>query len=209
MNYTELVATVKAYSDRYDVEVADNIDLFITMAESRVNRVLKTREQSKRATTPTTGEEYYSLPADYAGMRHVRVDSPSIEDGPNYSTTDLDYLTPEQMTVRRNEVSGGRAYYTFVANQIQIYPIADTGRSLEMLYYQKVPNLTALFDSNWLSESHPDIYVAGVVAEIEVFVKNYDVAAGWHERMSIAISELETSDVQERWSGSSLTVKVG
>ena len=53
MNYQELVDASVAYADRNDIEVANNVDLFVTMAEARVNRVLKTRKQSKRATTPT------------------------------------------------------------------------------------------------------------------------------------------------------------
>ena len=78
-----------------------------------------------------------------------------------------------------------------------------------MVYYQKVPGLTISNPTNWLSISHPDIYVAGITSEIELFAKNYDVAKGWYDRMGIAIEELDVSDTEERWSGSALTIKVG
>ena len=211
MNYTELVALAKAYSDREDVEVADNIDVFITMAESRINRVLKTREQTAKVLTPTTGLESYTLPADFAGMRTIRMDSPSPASDIDFSfnAAMFTYITPEQFAIKRGAGDTGTAYYTVVANQIQITPIASTGLSIEMVYYQKVPNLATLAPTNWLSVSHPDIYVAGIVAEIELFAKNYEVAKGWYDRMSVAINELDVSDTEERWSGTALSIKVG
>ena len=49
MNYSELVAASIAYADRYDLEVSQNMDIYIVMVESRINRLLKTRKQSARA----------------------------------------------------------------------------------------------------------------------------------------------------------------
>ena len=99
-------------------------------------------------------------------------------------------------------------YYTVIADQIQIYPVIDPGSFLEMTYYQKVPNLNSTFTTNWMSEDHPDIYLSGITAEIELFAKNYEVAKGWHDRMSMAIQELDDSDVEERWSGVPLQMRL-
>ena len=178
------------------------------MAEARINRVLKTREQTARAYAPTQqDDEYYSLPEDYAGMRDVQLNSdlPQAE----HKQSQLHYLNPEQMNIRRGQAYCGKLYYTVIDKQIQIYPAQDAGLSIEMVYYQRVPNLSLTTLVNWMSESHPDIYLAGITAEIETFAKNYDVAKGWDDRMSRAINELEKADEIERWSGQPLVVRIG
>jgi hypothetical protein len=210
MNYAELIAAAQAYADRQDIEVANNLDTFIIMAEARMNRVLKTRKQSARATTPTvTGQSYYSLPDDFAGIRDIQLNTDpggSEPSGKSYS-----YLSPEQMNNREDGPFVNQRYYTIIANQFQIFPQEEAGSQIEIVYYQKVPNLNSTEgeDENWMSLSHPDIYLAGLVAEIELFAKNYDVAKGWHDRMSLAIDELDQSDTVERWSGVALTVRRG
>lgn len=208
MNYTELVAAAKAYADRLDVEVNDNMDIFITMAESRINRVLKTREQTARAYAPTVDDqEFYSLPPDYAGMRHVKLNSalPNAD----HTETQLNLLSPEQFAIRRDHQYCGTNFYCVLANQIEIYPVQAGGLSLEMTYYQKVPTLSLNNLTNWMSDSHPDIYLAGITAEIEIFAKNYEVGKAWDDRMSRAIDELDNIDEVERWSGQALVTRLG
>lgn len=216
MNYYELVAAAKAYADRQDLEVSDNMDIFIVMVESKVNRLLKTRKQTKRAYTPTQeSQSYYSLPPDYAGMRDIQLNSalPTT----THSVQQLNYITPEQFNRISQTPYAGVCYYTVIANQIQIFPTQEVGLSIEMVYYQKVPNLNAYLPlpneppfpyTNWLSEDHPDIYLSGMISEIESFVKNYEVAKVWSDRMKLAVNDLETSDVAERWAGQSLSMRV-
>lgn len=208
MNYSELRDAAIAYADRYDVEVSDNIDIFILMVEARANRVLKTREQSVRAYIATvTDQEYYSLPDDYAGMRDIQYNdaSPLV----THSVAQYNYLSPEQMNDRRGSPFNGENYYTVIADQLHIFPCQDTGGTLEMVYYQKVPNLNSTDTNNWMSDSHPDIYLAGMVAEIEIFAKNYEAGELWYTRMTTMIQELENSDNEERWSGAALQTRIG
>lgn len=206
MNYTELVNTAKLYADRQDVEVDSQIDIFISLAEARINRLLRTREQSKRAFTKVTdNQEYYSLPPDYSGMRSIRINSPSG------SSTSRSYkmLTPELFDIERGRPFSGEYFYCIISNQFQIYPVESGNKDIELTYYQKVPNIAPDATNNWLSDEHPDIYVSGVVAEIELFVKNYEVAKLWHDRMSLAIDELDNLDFVERWSGTPMETRVG
>jgi len=208
MNYTELVATSIAYADRYDLEVTDNVDTFIILVEARVNRLLKTRKQSARTYTSTQANvEYYSLPPDWAGMRDIQMNSlsPNVE----HSVTAMSYLEPESFNTQRGNPYGGRMFYTIIADQIQIYPIQEAGKTIEMVYYQDVPNLNATDNTNWMSNDQPDIYVSGMTAEIELFAKNYEAADSWFDRMKLAVTELDSADGIERWSGSMLTTRIG
>ena len=98
MNYAEIVALALSYADRTDAEVANRVDDFLRVVESRINRVLKTMDMSTRTTTITiTDKEYYTLPDDFAGMRDIEI----REAASSYKTT-LQYLNPEQL----NNISG-------------------------------------------------------------------------------------------------------
>ena len=209
MNYTQIVNASKGYADREDIEVSESMPIFVAMAEARMNRVLKTREQSTRAYTPTLGStEFYPLPPDYAGMRDVQVSS-SLPSDKTASTFKMSYVSPETFNTDSPNLNGGQYFYTVIANQIQIYPLIQSGFIIEMAYWQKVPPLTldAGCDTNWMSTSHPDIYLAGIVAEIESFAKNYQVAGQWDEKMTRSINELKESDIKENWSGSQLVMR--
>lgn len=207
MNYTELTNAAIAYADRQDVEVANNMDVYMVLVEARVNRLLKTRKQSARAYTSTKDDtEYYSLPPDYRGMRDVQLnnDTPNVDHDVLY----LSYLNPEQMNMISGKPYGGSAYYTVIADQIQIYPKTSAGSTIEMVYYQQVPNLNATDSTNWLSIDHPDIYLAGLTAEIELFAKHYEAADGWYTKLEKLVDELDTADIRERWAGSNLVTRI-
>ena len=208
MNYSELVEAAKSYSDRHDVELTANINTFILMVEAKINRLLKTREQSTRAYTPTVSTlEYYSLPVDFAGMRSIQLNS-SLP-GNAHLSKPMDYVTPEVMSIKRNSTETSvKVFYTIVSNQIQIAPIQAAGQTIEMSYYQKVPALTELAPTNWLSDNHPDIYLSGIIGEIEIFVKNYEVGKSWYDRMSLAIAELDNTDKQETWVSAPMAMRI-
>jgi hypothetical protein len=208
MNYSEIVDISLSYSDRNDIDVTKNIDNFILMAEARMNRLLKTGKQSARVYTPTVADqEFYSLPPDFLGARDIQLNTQEDESSP------FEMLTPVLFNqVRNSPNESGKNFYSIIGQQIQIYPIQDAGLTLEITYYQKVPNLsdtTPSAETNWMAEENPDVYLAGITGEIELFAKNYDVAAAWFDRMSTGINEISTSDKETRWSGTPLVMRLG
>ena len=210
MNYTELVAAAKAYCDRIDVEVNQNADIFVRMAEARINRTLKVTEQTHRVFTKTmAGKEYYTLPPEFNGMRVVQFNTAKVDE-PDSKTVLLHYVTPEQLVeMQESPYEEQLRYYTIVNNQFQLHQPLPNGGTLEMVFYRKVQPLgqDGLQD-NWMSRENPDIYLAGISAEIEMFVKNYDAAKLWDDRMTRAIEELRVNDINNRWSGNSMQMRV-
>jgi hypothetical protein len=209
MNYAEIVAASIAYSDRYDADVSSSMPTYILMTEAKVNRLLKTRKQSMRAYVSTVADkEFYALPPDWAGMRGIQMTTPDpVSNG--YSTTKMSLLDPISFEAKKSGEDTGSIIYCVIANQIQIYPVQAAGSSIEIIYYQTVPNLNQSSDTNWLSEDHPDIYLAGITAEISLFAKDYETASGWYDRLTAAVSELDNVDWLERWSGDVLQVRLG
>ena len=210
MNYTGIIDAAKAYCDRVDVEVNKNVRVFVLMAEARINRTLKVTEQTHRVYTKTMeGKEFYSLPEEFNGMRVVHFNTGAVDK--EYSATiQLHYVTPEQMIdMQESAYSEQQKYYTILNNQLQLHQPLPNGGTIEMVMYRKVPPLSESNPSNWMSIDNPDIYLAGVSAEIEMFVKNYDAAKLWDDRMTRSIEELKENDATNRWSGNTMVMRVG
>lgn len=211
MDYTDITVLALSYADREDDEVTSRIDQFILLVESRINRKLKVLDMSARSvidlTTTGPTQQYFQLPSDFGGLRDIQV---TISGG---SQKTLNYLNPEQMNnlISNSSVDGvgvSKIYYTIIAKQIQMFPPQTVG-DLEIVYYQKIPNLNAIDLSNWVSDDSPDCYVFGLLVEISSFVKDADAFAIWKGRFDEALDELTLDDNETRWSGTPLTIKVG
>ncbi len=211
MTYQELVDAAKAYADRQDLEVNASIDVFITMAESRINRVLKIAKQSHRLYTRTvTGQEFYSLPPDYNGMRAIHFNSGAV-DSVDSDTIPMYYVTPNMMVeMQKLPNAGGTGkeyYYTIVGEQLQVNPTLPGAGTIEMIHYRRMIHLSESAPTNWMSLDHPDIYLSGMLCEIESFVKNYDAATSWDGKMTRMIEEIQVDDQESRWAGDTLTMR--
>lgn len=206
MNYSEIIEACQTYSDNISAEVVSSYDKFILITEAKINRILKTRKATFRYYIPcVTDQEYYCLPSDYSGMVDLQVN----KGAPGTESSPMRYITPDKFNIIRNGVFEGHYYYGLIANQIQVFPLLEEGRTIEMVYYKKVPNLNATTVYNWLSNDAPDVYIAGIMAEVELTLKNYEVADVWSKRMEKALDEALSNDDFEMWSGPPIDVRVG
>lgn len=212
MNYTEIKETALNYADRQDSEVIDNIDNFLKIVESRVNKLLKVQKQTMRTKVLTVADqEYYGLPDDFGGLRDIEV-----SDFAGDTRNTLRYLNPEQMNSaasqsdlnRSGNIKSQAGYYTIIANQLQIYPPQD-GLVLEIIYYQNIAPLTEASPTNWLSDSNPDCYIFGLLTEINAFVKDAATSGLWDGRFKTALAEITKDDKDTRWSGTPLSIRIG
>lgn len=200
MTYTEIIALAKSYADRFDTEVADNMDGFMRIVESRINRYLKTQKMSARlAITVVTDQELYDLPADFDGLRSIEVTATSGD-----SVTPK-FFTPEQINNRVESTNNGIAY-SIIANQLQIQP-AQSDATIELVYYQTLLPLTSTVATNWLGDDYPDCYVFGLLVEINSFVKDPITATAWDARFKESREEIDLNDQLSRWSGTPLQIK--
>lgn len=204
MDRKTLLDSVIAYADRYsDLEVIAQLDNILYYAEARMSRIMRNREMSTRVVIPAVdGKEWYSLPIDYAGMRDIHY---TPVDGQTYS---MEMLNPMQMNARNNAPTGLKKYYSIEANQLRVINGFGDG-DMELLYYQRVPNLTEDTDCNWVLLNHPDIYRNAVLAEVEAFAKNDDRAAQFDAVLNRGFDEIAARDTKDRWSGTPLTMRAG
>ena len=213
MNYADIVSLSLSYSDRSDLEVTSRVDNFIEIVEARMNRLLETRRMSARSIVATIkDQEYYGLPSNWAGMRDIEIYGTSSDPSSAQGRQTLQYLTPEQMNQKTGLPTAtysvnSQIYYTIVANQIQIFPTQDS-RTMEIVYYQTVPNLNATDTDNWLSFAAPDAYIFGILVEISAFVKDATTSSLWDNRFLQVMNQISDDDKNDRWSGGTLQVRL-
>ena len=207
MNYREIIDAAKAYTDRYDEELAVSMSAFTRVVEAKINNALRTGDQSVRAQIwLRDDEEYYGLPCDFGGFRDVEI----LHEGQQHGRT-LVYLAPEEMNKisRQNNsaFTGNHNYYTVIAGQIQIAPPADH-QVLEVVYYQRLPELSEDEDTNWLTEKNPDAYIFGLCTEISAFAKDGALFETYKQRFNEALIDITREDQVTRWSGPALRTQL-
>jgi hypothetical protein len=207
MNYKEIVVAAKAYTDRYDQELEDSMTSFTRVVEAKINNALRTGDQSVRSQIwLKRDEEYYSLPCDWGGARDVEL----LHPGEQYGRT-LVYLSPEEMNKlprgRDSSFGSHHNYYTIIAGQIQVAPPTDN-QVLEVVYYQRLPELNEDGDTNWLTEKNPDAYIFGLCTEISAFAKDEALFMKYDARFKEVLGNITQEDQVSRWSGPALRVQI-
>ncbi|KGF25659.1 hypothetical protein, partial [Oligella urethralis] len=133
MNYTELQETVADWLHRSDLNGV--LPIFIKLAESRINRDLRTEEMVKSVTGSMT-DSTITLPDDFRQVKSVLVnDKPVV------------YVS--SLESKRHDVAGDAYFYTIVGNQINIYPKSSSA-DYELVYYASVEPLSNNKPTNWL-----------------------------------------------------------
>ncbi len=133
----------------------------LELAEAEINRRLAlapVRPQHSVSTASITGE-YIATPTDI-----LDVDSFELS-----ATGDrLLATTPQNMETmfETDDATGQPRYYAQVGVQFRFYPAPDTTYTASLIYWAKVPGLTSVATTNWLSLAHPDVYFHGTLAHL-------------------------------------------
>jgi len=211
MTYDEIVNTSLSYADRQDLAVTSRVDLFMRMVESRINRLLVIEDMSIRYAfpEPNPNNGRYDLPLDFSAMRDIAIVN-------SLTPTDrltLSLINSEQMNAATgiiNVDNSMKHFYQILNNQVVIQPLITDGlKYLEMVYYGNIIPLTATVVTNWISTNHPDLYINGILVEINAFVKDAEASAMWDMRFKQVIGELTDADNVLVYSGNPLQTRVG
>lgn len=163
MTYATLQADAASWLQRDDMTAV--IQTCVRYATAALNRELASDpvpEMESRDTRELTSE-YSGLPADFLRMRAV-VRSDNKE---------LLYVTSQQMD--EMEAAGAEVepqVYTLEDLQLRVYP-APTALdpvTVTISCYEKIPELSASSDTNWLLSSHPDLYLWGTLLQARAWL---------------------------------------
>lgn len=169
---------------------------FITFAEAKLNRVLRTRNMEASSTiAPSSG--VVALPTDFLELRRIYIDTDE--------KVELEYLPPEQFYIRYPLGESSSRYYTIEGANILLADNVTT-TNVKVLYYQKLPALSVSNTSNWLLASHPDIYLSATLSEAYDVIQNEQMSQKWWNKATMIVEQLMDSDKRGKYSGSAMRV---
>lgn len=199
-NYNDLKTTVANYLGRSDLTTA--IPDFISLAELRLQRELRTRQMLKSATaTMVSGDAKVALPTDFLEIRDLHV-----QGNPRMPVT---YMSPSTFTRdARADESGKPIYYTVLASEFQFAPIPDTAYVLEILYYAKPTVLSGSNASNVFLANYFDALLYASLLEAEPYLINDARTQTWASLYDRAIKNISDADQNGEYSGVPLQMKV-
>lgn len=185
---TGLRASIADWLD--DATLTASIPDFITMAEARMNRMLRISDEEARSTAPVTGE-YLALPVDFGGMRSIYV----------VGTPNRPIAQMESSAMRARYASTTATLtpqaYAISANQLQFAPV-PTSATVEMVYYRRIPAL-ASNSTNWLLTAHPDVYLYGSLMAAEMRGWNDERLPMIKAAFDAGMAEIEVDSARRKW----------
>lgn len=195
-NLTDLITTAKSFTHRTDLD--GEFAGLIALAEAEFNRRIRTREMEIRAAS-TVDEQYFAQPQDFLELRNVQINANPL--------ISLRYMTPQDIDLQYGARTGRPEAFTFVADQFQLAPIPDGEYEIEITYYQRIPSLSEAEPTNWLLTSYPDIYLAGLMAQVGWFIQDDNMRNAWTQKLEVSLASLTNQDRKSRFGGPSMFVR--
>lgn len=158
--------------------ISDVFPRLVALAESRLNRTLRMREQIVNGTI-TMASGRAALPDNYAEMIGL------------YSANGCEYLQQSPQHKRGY-------WYSVQGGEIVAPCIAGT---LQMDFYSTIPPLgDSITTSNWLLLKYPDVYLYSVAFEAAKYLRDAELAAQTKGLMDDAIATAKGDDESARYS---------
>ncbi len=185
--YAELQAAAANWLIRADLTA--RIPEFITLAESRLNRTLRTRlAEAEVGLTATVGSRTIALPAgfseplavwvvDSSGRRPLRFIEPSL------SRASGSTGRPETWSIDGATLAFDRPCdqaYGFVLRMLAKFALSNAA------------------PTNALLSDYPDAYLFATLSEAGPFLRDDDLAAAYEARLTRAIGEINSKDARSR-----------
>ena len=193
-DYDGLQAVIADWLNRPDIDGI--IPELINLAESKIMRDLRHWRQQRRVTT-ILNESFENLPSDFLQPINFYIDT-------NQGEKTLEFSSLGEINRRKRfaaGVSGEPVVYTMNSGQIEFMPAPDDDYPLTLIYYAKIPNLSAEQSSNWLLTYYPDIYLYGSLMQASSYLNNDERVAVWAQLYNEALSKANQESDAATYSG--------
>ena len=202
-NYTALKTEIAEFLNRDDL--TSIIPTFISLAESEFQRVFRHWKMEARTSgQQSAGDQYMQIPADWLETIRLHLT------GNGTSAVTLMSRSAMADIRAKNENASTMApyYYCHADSQFELYPTPSEDTDFELLYYQKIPVLSASNATNWLLDEAPDVYLYGALKHSAPYLAEDARVAVWEKMYSDAVIATNMAAEKARYSGSGMTLKV-
>lgn len=194
--YTGLQAAIETELNRTDLTTA--VPAFIALMEAQTERQLRVREMLVTNPAFVVDSELENLPADFLETRSFYLNTNPIIPLMFRSIESL------EMFKRANPGVGKPTDFTVLGSQFMFIKAPDTSYTATLVYYQKIPRLSASQASNWLLAAHPDIYFYGSLLNSAPYLKEDARIAVWAQLYQNAVEALKVADQRAQTASSGL-----
>lgn len=188
--YADLLSAVSTWLHRDDL-TSVSAD-FITIGESRINRLLRVRAmESSTSLTTVAGTRTVALPTGYLQAKRLYVSSSPVQT--------LEYIAPHDYWRRwMSTTTGTPLAYTVEGENFLFGPIPD-GTSIECLYYARPSALSSAV--NAIFTANPELYLYAALVAAEPYLKNDRRIPIWKSQFEQILQEVQSADDRDRASG--------
>lgn len=164
--FDDLVTVIGSYMN--DDAFADISAVFVTTTEAEMNRRL-----ALKPVRPMHIKASLTIDGEYVDAPTGTLDIDSIE-VPDYWK--IDPSTPQNLALLQQErqaylasLGSGTSivppkYYAWIGSQFRFFPAPDDDFTATIIYWEKLPALSASNQTNWMLSDHPDAYLTGCLA---------------------------------------------
>ena len=194
MNYTELTAAIKQYTENEETSFVSSIPNFVRQAEERLNRSVMLPELRKNATASTTsGNKYLARPEDFLAPFSF-----AVVDG----SGDYSYLIDKDVNFIREAYPSASAtaiprYYAQFdgdnngdEGNFILGPTPDDDYVVELHYYYDPPSIVTA-GTSWYGDNAETALLYGALIEAYTYMKGEaDLIALYTDRYKEALGQL-------------------
>lgn len=185
--YSELQSAVADWLNRSDLTA--RIPDFISLAETRINRVLRSREMGAIATA-NIDTQFFAIPADFLEFKSFRITDTGG------SAYELMLATPEQVSeaLADSATPNTPLFVTIIGDQFQVWPAPAQSYVGTLAYVRKVPALSTGAPTNWLLTDAPDVYLYASLMSAAPYLRDPEALATFKTLFDEALEEIRTGD---------------
>lgn len=181
--YSDLQTSVANWLHRSDLTA--QIPDFISLAESRLNRLLTLRSMETDAVLSSTpASRYITLPTDFNSPVALWLEDVEPREK-------LDYVLPGELAV--TETAGFPEYWAVDNDQIAFERPTGGTYGFTLRYLKKFA-LSDAFSTNALLTAYPDAYLFGALLEAAPYMRDDARVGLWQERFDRAIQEISNRE---------------
>lgn len=187
--YAELQVAAANWLIRSDLTA--RIPEFITLAESRLNRVLRKRQaEIDVAMTGVASSRTIALPAAYSEALTVWLTPPG-----SATRTELNFIDPAKMIATTD---AGQPYaWTIDGANLAFERPCDQAYAFTLRCLEKYA-LSDAVPTNSLLSDYPDAYLFGTLCEAGPFLRDADLTSAYESRLTRSIGEINAKDARSR-----------
>ena len=188
MNYTELTAAIKDYTNNTGTDFTAAIPTFVKQTEQRIYRSVNLPVNRKNvAGTMTDGNAYLAMPSDFLFPLSLSITS---------SSNQIFLLNKDANFIRSTypnaATKGTPKYYgTFASDTFIIGPTPDSNYTTELHYYY-MPNSIVTDGTSWLGTNADTALLYGCLVEAYTYMKGEaDMMQLYQQRFNEALQLLK------------------